>query len=158
MTILDAIAIVFGAVLGLLIALVKDTIDHARRRKRVERMLALQMPTILDSLNIFAKSGNKQMISITELPLLDSLVNEDIVCLDRVLASDTYKLRTLLRKAEESRKVASSLLDNQNTSAFKLHVLAYSESLNAALSCAKEIYEKLKCQPALQRDAATLYP
>lgn len=152
MTFPDAIAIVFGAVLGLMIALAKDVIDHARGRRRVKRMLALQMPTILDSVNTLAKTLDKRMISITELPLLDSIENEDIVCLDRVLASDVYKLRTLLRKAEEYRKGASSLLDSQQTSAFNLHALAYSDTLSMALTCATDIYKKLKCRPVLDTD------
>lgn len=155
MTLSEAIAIVFGALLALLLGFIKDIIDSIRRGKKIERVLSLQLPTIYGSVNSFSMVADKKMIPVTELPLLDGIGDEDIACLSGALASDVYTLRTLLRKAEESRKIASGLLDNQSTPTYQLHAWTYTESIKSALPYAKSVYRQLKCQPALPADAAT---
>jgi hypothetical protein len=141
MTTEDILKIIFGAGLGLLISLLQTFLTSWRQKKKVEKLLLIELPAIDKFLTAMA---GKKMMPTTELPNFRYFGVNDMVFLSASIASNVYQLENALQSAEVSRKIASGYLDKQNSPEFLVHSTLYASCIDSAFNEINAINEKLK--------------
>jgi len=138
----DALKISFGAGLGLLISFAQSWLAGLKAKKRAEKLLKLELPAIKRTVESFAGIN---VISANELPALSLLGTNELASLPGTVAANAHELVALLDKAEQSRKIASGLLNNQNSPEFQVHAKVYAEYLEAARAPLDHLCSKYSC-------------
>lgn len=138
---IDALKILFGAVLGLVISQLQVFLTARRDRKRAEKMLRMELPTIRQVIDSFANSN--RIIPLTELPTLQYVGSAELSALPAELATDVYNLIEALKRTEISRLQASTRLNNQDAE-FQVHAQVYWEYLHKAQKSIDKLMSDLK--------------
>jgi hypothetical protein len=138
---IDALKILFGAVLGLVISQLQVCLTARRDRKRAEKMLRMELPTIRQVIDSFANSN--RIIPLTELPTLQYVESAELSALPAELATDVYNLIEALKRTEISRLQASTRLNNQDAE-FQVHAQVYWEYLHKAQKSIDKLMSDLK--------------
>ncbi|MBI2784015.1 MAG: hypothetical protein HYX64_08090 [Gammaproteobacteria bacterium] len=141
MTWADAAKILFGAGLGLLISLGQAWLASERQRKRSEKLLLLELPTIQKIVEALA---GKTLMPTTELPCLTYFGVNELASLSDSIAPHVYALDSALTRAEISRKVASGYVNNQSSPEFMVHSTVYTNCIDAAQKAIEAIQANLK--------------
>jgi hypothetical protein len=152
MTWADALKIAFGAGLGLLISVGQAWFASRRGRKRAEKLLLIELPTIQKAVEALA---GKNIMPTTELPALSYFGVNELASLSDSVASQVYELDSALKRAEMSRKIASGYLEQQDAPEFKIHSTVYGACIDSALKAVKGLQTELGCQQVASADRST---
>lgn len=113
-----------------------------REKEKPYGLLKIEIGVVASSVNSLL--ALPRIISITEIPLLQFSAEENqLAKMNQSIAQEVYQLQYMLKKAEESRKVAANLLSEQNRPEFKAHSFAYYDYLRSAKEKIEALRRKL---------------
>lgn len=160
MTWADALKILFGTGLGLLISLGQSWLMTRRQRKRAEKLLLIELPTIKKTVQAFTNENiealaDTRLMPITELQHLNYIGGNELASLSDSIAPHVYELDSTLKQAEVWRKLAFGYLNNQSSPEFNIYSTLYVECMHVALKAIVKIQEHLSCQEVASADRST---
>jgi hypothetical protein len=137
MTWSDAIKIIFGAAIGLVISLCQGWFAFRRAQKRSEKLLLVQIPRLSRSMNSLKTCYlEHQVIITTELPSLNYFGSSELAALPVYLAELVIVLDDSIKRAEMSRKIATGNLANQESPELLIQsTIPYCGSADRFMSC-----------------------
>jgi hypothetical protein len=145
MTWSDAIKIIFGAAIGLVISLCQGWFAFRRAQKRSEKLLLVQIPRLSRSMNSLKTCYlEHQVIITTELPSLNYFGSSELAALPVYLAELVIVLDDSIKRAEMSRKIATGNLANQESPELLIHQKAYGEYIEHTVNQLEAIQRCLK--------------
>jgi hypothetical protein len=147
MTWSDAMKIIFGAAIGLLISLCQGWVAFKRAQKRSEKLLRVLIPRLsLTMESLKTVYIDHQWINTTELPSLNYFGSAELAALPDNLAVLVIDLDDSIRRAEMSRKIATINFANQGSREFIVHQQAYGEYIQGAVSKLETIQKYMQSQ------------
>jgi hypothetical protein len=158
MTWSDAAKIIFGAAIGLIISLLQSWFAFRKTQKRSQKLLRVQIPRLslaIESLkDVYIEH---QWINTTELPGLNFLGGTELAALPDYLAEQVIDLDDSIKRAEMSRKIATSNLVSQDSQEFLVHMRVYGEYIQSAVDKLNTIKKYLQC-PEFVSASNTVFP
>lgn len=136
----DIAKILFGAGLGFVVAIAQTWLGDVRRKKRVIKLLSIQVPLVLGAFERYL-GGNA--IPDTELPNLRFIGAAELLALPSHLARSIYCLQEILDRAEMSRKIAWELRQNKQAPEFIAHSRVLWGSIPVVISQLRKIEKDL---------------
>lgn len=150
MTWSDAIKIIFGAAIGLVISLCQGWFAFRRAQKRSEKLLRVQIPRLSRSMeSLKTVYLEHQTINTTELPSLNYFGSTELAALPVYLAELVIDLDDSIKRAEMSRKIATSNLANQGSQEFFVHQKVYGDCIRDTVDRLETIQKYLQCQQSV---------
>jgi hypothetical protein len=138
MNINDALKVLFGACLGLIVSIFKDIISFYFRRHRAIVLLRLVLPAVLEEVDSLMQPDDL-IIPLVPLYQLHTFNTEHLLHLELHLAERVTRIIIALDRAENSRKAAADLLESQDNLRFTAHATAYRSWLEGARKELSEI-------------------
>jgi hypothetical protein len=138
------IDVIVGAMLGFGISMAVKWNEDRMEKNKSHFLLKTELAAIEKEINVWSSSPN--VIPQQQIPHLKVSAQESrLAKMNENVAKEAYQLEYALNKAEESRRIAAVLLDQQQTPEFLAHSKVYAEYLHLAKDHLYKIKKLLRC-------------